>query len=128
MSAVSSPYFFIYDSTSAINVRITGIEPRIGDSITAIGKVSVENGLTYIGNGSVSDTIIHIKSGNILKSPVKVTKLNETTDSKLIRLENLRLIDLSKWTTNSGSWGFQALATNGKDTFMIWIPASIDLP
>lgn len=66
-----------------------------GDSVEISGYVEEFRGLGQIKFQSTGDTIRLLGTG-IVKSPVLVTKLDETTESKLIKVEDLKI--------KSGTW------------------------
>lgn len=91
-----------------------GYTPVLGDRIKVTGTVNQYFGLLQFD----ALTIELVSSANPTFDPRVVTALDESTESDLIRLENLMLVDPDAWgmgTTN----GFNALATNGTDTFLI---------
>ena len=92
-----------------------------GDEIVVRGTITQFNGLTQIS----PDTVFEISSGNPLFNPTVISSLGEDTESQLVTIENLQIIDPSQWT-NSGS-GFNVDVTNGVDTFSMRIDADVDL-
>jgi Lamin Tail Domain len=95
------------------------------DKIAVRGKITQFNGLIQMA----PDTIIKVSSGNPLVTPPVVTKLGEETEGKLVRLNNVRLVDATKWTTNAGAGGFtvRAFVVGTTDTFDIRIDNDVDL-
>jgi plastocyanin len=91
-----------------------GYTPVLGDRIKVTGTVNQYFGLLQFD----ALTIELVSSRNPIFDPRVVTALDESTESDLIRIENLQLVDPNTWgmgTTN----GFNVLATNGTDTFLI---------
>jgi len=113
--------FFLHDGTGGINVfKSTNVTPaytpKPGDSIRVIGKIAFYNGLTEIA----IDSLVVLDSLKQTRIPVTVTKLDETTESEIVTLKNLRLITPSQWPATVGSTK-NVDVTNGKDTFQLRI-------
>ena len=93
--------FFMMDANSGINVFKTtgnaGYTVTEGDKINVMGKIANYNGLMEI----VADSIVKISSGNILSTPLLVTTLDESTESRLVRMDSL--IYVSGWPTTSAN-------------------------
>jgi Secretion system C-terminal sorting domain len=103
-----------------------GYQVKEGDQVAVRGVISQFRGLTQIN----ADTLLKGSTGNALVSPLAVTKPGENTESKLVRISNLRLIDPAQWTTGTGSGGFTAKAVsdqNPADTIDIRIDSDVEL-
>lgn len=90
-----------------------------GDGVTIRGRISQFNGLTQIN----PDTVIKASSNNGLVVPKTVTKLDESTESQLIKLFDLRLVDPTEWKTGVGTF-FTARAVSPahpSDTITIFV-------
>jgi hypothetical protein len=95
------------------------------DQVTVRGTIGQFNGMTEIR----PDTIIKLTSGNTLLAPATVNNISETTESKLVKINNLMLVDPAEWTTGSGSSGFNVRAvssTNPQDTILIRIDRDVE--
>lgn len=92
-----------------------------GDSLIVRGTVDFFNGLTQI----IPDTLIRISQNNELIDPILVDTLNEETESRLIRISNVKLVDASQWT-NTGT-GFNLDVTDGTHTYQVRIDADVDI-
>ncbi|KAA3636205.1 MAG: hypothetical protein DWQ02_08675, partial [Bacteroidetes bacterium] len=92
-----------------------------GDEVVVQGSIGQFNGLTQID----PDTVWMVSAGNALVAPTVVTALDETTESQLIKIENLTIVDPADWT-NSGS-GFNVDVTDGTNTYAMRIDADVDL-
>lgn len=106
-------------AVSSLNGQF-GYSVQEKDIITVRGVIGQFSGLTEIQ----PDTINKVSANNPLLAPTVVTSLSEATESKLIRINNLRLIDPAEWTTGSGSSGFNVRAVsdaNLSDTILIRI-------
>ncbi len=117
--------FTFIDATGGIGCFSTndfGWTVTEGDNITIEGNISQFNGLSQIS----PDTIILNSSGNALVTPPVVTALDESTESELVRINNLYLADPSQWPGTSTS-GWNVDVTNGTDTFTMRIDDSVDL-
>lgn len=96
-------------------------EPTEGDSIRLFGRIDQFNGLTQI----VPDTLIIYGQGASLFSPTVVTTMGEETESQLITIENVMLLDPSEWQTSG--FGFNVEVSNGTDTFTVRIDGDVDI-
>ncbi len=90
-----------------------------GDIIRVIGVIGHFNGLAQIN----ADSIVVISTNGTLPSPVVITDMNESTESQLIRMNNVYVINSTQWT-NAGS-GFSVNVTNGPDTIQLRIDADV---
>ena len=116
--------FTIRDNTGGIgifNPSGLGYTVTEGDEILVSGTVNHFRGLTQI---SFIDTLIKISSGNTLNVPVVVKKLNEFSESNLVKIRGLRWAQTKpvNWTANTN---FKL--TNGIDTFEIRVDGDINL-
>lgn len=110
---------YICDGTGCIGMysnRTYSILPvdqlKEGDSVEISGYISNDNGWGRIQFSASSDTIRKLGTG-VLKSPVTITNaLDESTESKLIKVEDLR-VDTGKWQSNTY---FNILMKNGTGT------------
>ncbi|MBX2927287.1 MAG: lamin tail domain-containing protein [Saprospiraceae bacterium] len=84
-----------------------------GDEVIIRGRVTQFNGLTQI----LPDTVLRVSQGNALFSPTTTVQLDESTESQLVRLENLSIVNPAQWT-NLGT-GFNVDVTNGTNTFQM---------
>ena len=91
-----------------------------GDEVTISGTISSFNGLAQIS----PDTLILNSSGNTLVTPTDVTALDETTESQLVRLTNVTLVDPADWT---GSGSFNVDVTDGTNTYTLRLDSDVDL-
>jgi len=98
-----------------------GYQVEESNEIIIRGRITQFNGLTQI----LPDTVILVAQSNPLIPPANVTQLNEDTESQLVRIENLTLLDPSQWT-NAGT-GFNVDATNGTTTFQIRIVSTSNI-
>ena len=95
------------------------------DNITVRGVIRQFNGQTEIQ----PDTIIKNSANNILINPAIVNTHSEATESKYIRINNLRLVDAAEWTTGVGASGFNVRAVsddNLSDTILIRIDRDVE--
>lgn len=95
------------------------------DRVTVRGIIGQFNGQTEIR----LDTVIKVSENNPLLAPKDVTSLSEATESKLVKLTYLRLVDPAEWTTGVGNSGFNARAVafnGGPDTFLIRIDRDVE--
>lgn len=92
-----------------------------GDEVTIQGTIDQFNGLTQI----LADTLLRVSQGNTLVAPTVVTTLDETTESQLVQIANIRLVDPADWRVAGGS--FNADITNSADTFQIRIDTDSEI-
>jgi hypothetical protein len=123
--------FTIIDNSGGINIFKSGsnVTPpytvKEGDKVKVIGKIQMYYGLIELA----VDSIVRLDSNQTLKTPLLVTKLDESTESELIRLENLTLLaaDTSLWPKVAGN-ALNVRAINlTNDTFTIRIHKKCDL-
>ncbi|MFM7033310.1 MAG: hypothetical protein ACKOX4_12450, partial [Bacteroidota bacterium] len=129
--------FFIFDPVSNAGIGVfrtsnfstAPYQVTEGDLVRVIGRVTHFNGLAQF----TADSIVVISSGNALPAPQVVTAMNENTESRLIRINNLTLVPATPNST--GDWpvtgatgsGRTPRATNGVDTFDIRIDNDVNL-
>ena len=97
-----------------------------GDKITMSGFLGQFNGLLQM----LPNTLTKNSSGNSLVSPATVTKPDESTESSLIRINNLHLINPAAWDTTGNTAGFTVRAvssTNTADTIDIRVDNNTNL-
>ncbi|MBK7870414.1 MAG: hypothetical protein IPJ74_06875 [Saprospiraceae bacterium] len=92
-----------------------------GDEVIIRGTIDQFNGLTQI----LPDTLWRVSQNNMLATPTVVSTLDETTESQLVSLENVSLVNPAQWT-NAGS-GFNVDITNGTTTFQARIDGDSDI-
>lgn len=91
-----------------------------GDIIKLVGTVGQYKGLTQF----YPTAITKVGTGSLV-NPMIATSLGEDTESKLILIEAVHLVDPAQWT-NSGS-GFNVKITNGSDTLTMRIDNDVDI-
>jgi hypothetical protein len=97
---------------------LPGISPALGDQIRVAGRIRQEYGVIRI----LADTITVLATNQSLMTSMPVTQLVDSLESLPLRIEGLRLLDASQWTSNSGYHGFQIEAANASDTFQVFVP------
>lgn len=122
--------FTIFDQTSNAGIGVfrasgnIGYNVTEGDSIRVAGTVGHFNGLSQIN----VDSITFLTAGNTLPAVQVVTAMGENTESRLIRINNITVINPSQWpiagTTGSGR---TVRVTNGVDSFDVRIPSGVDV-
>lgn len=117
--------FTLIDETAGISVfsfdQTYGYTVTEGDKITVNGEIDQFNGLTEI----IPDTILVISSGNPLNSAVDISVLDETTESQLVLIDNLSIVELSQWVGDGSS--FNVDFTDGSNIYAIRIDNNTDL-
>ena len=123
----SSNTFTIVDATGGIGVfKGGGFTPPYtvteGDSVRIIGTVSFYNGLVQMD----PDSIVVLGTGAAIPTPAVVTDLDKSTESNLVMLENVRLINPSQWPS-SGSNANVDIRTPLGDTLTMRIDRDTDV-
>lgn len=99
-----------------------GYTVQEGDEVAIQGEIGQFRGLTQINIESVE----LISTGNALFPPAIVNGLGEDTESQLVKLEAVELVDPAQWDSSVPS-GFNVEVTNGTDTFTLRIHELVDL-
>lgn len=121
--------FTVIDATGGINVYSSsneyGYTVTEGDSIYIAGTIDQYRGLTEI----IPDTLYSTTSGNTLKTPTVVTTLGENTESDLIRVNGMILVDAAEWDTSLSTSGLNVriTAASGGDTLTMRIDADCNI-
>ena len=117
--------FFLLEGTTGINVYKTTTltsYPTVaeGDLIKVIGKTQQTNGLIQI----VPDSIVKMSVNNILYLPTSATVLDESFESRLVKIDSLTYI--SGWPTTAGTTK-TVLAKHNNDSTTIIIYSGCNL-
>ena len=92
-----------------------------GDLIRVKGSITQFNGLAEI----IPDSIIKISSGNTLVAATIVTSLSENTESQLVEMKNMQLVDPNTWTNNP--LGFTVKITDGNNNWDMRIDNDVNI-
>lgn len=95
--------------------------PMEGDSLRVFGEIAQYNGLLEI----VADSIEVLAQGVATMSPIVVTTLDETTESQVIKMNNLTFVTPIT-TFPTGSTNIDV--TDGTNTFVIRVDSDTDIP
>ncbi len=98
-----------------------GYQVQERDEVIVRGRVSQFNGLTQI----LPDTVILVSTNRPLLPAATVSQLGEDTESRLVRLENLSIVNPSQWT-NTGT-GFNVDVSNGVTVFQMRIVSTSNI-
>lgn len=126
-ATISGLQFTIIDNTNTAGVTVFsqtatyGYTVAEGDEIVVRGTVNQFNGLTQLA----PDTLFKTASNQTLATPAVVNQVSEATESRLVRINNLVLVDPLAWT-GMGS-GFTALAIRAGSTDTIAIRVDNDV-
>lgn len=120
--------FTLVDATNGVAIYSTAANTALpspytvtqGDSLRVVGKVTIFRGLTEI----VPDSMTIVATNRPIKTPLVVDTLDESTESNLVRIENLTLS--GTWPTNPTT-SFNVNVTNGTDIFQMRIDNDVDL-
>lgn len=123
--------FTLIDGTNSAGINVFNPASDLGYSVAERDQIKVKgyidqfNGLTEI----IAQEISIISSNNPLAAPQVVIVPAESTESRLIQIKNLHLVDNAQWTTGQGA-GFNVQAVsdiNPQDTIVIRIDNDVDL-
>jgi len=92
-----------------------------GDVVRVIGTIGQFNGLAQVN----ADSIAIVSTGAALPTPTTIVALDESTESDLLRMNNVTIVNPAQWT-NAGS-GFNVDITDGTNTIQLRIDADVDL-
>ena len=124
--------FTIRDNTGGIGVysgaKTYAYSVKEGDSIMIQGAVGQFQGTVQLDR---IDTIIKIANNRPLVQPKLVTIINESTESNLVKLERVKLVDAAEWPTtalavNKFSYVRVMNTSGGVDTLNIDSETDID--
>ncbi len=105
--------FTLIDATGGISVfSFSGDFDYVvneGDEVNVQGVISQFNGLTEIE----PDMLILISSGNPLKTPTDVMGLNESTESDLLDMGTVTILNESQWLGDGTSFNVDIMAQDG---------------
>jgi len=117
--------FTLIDVTDGINVFAGadnfGYAVQEGDMVQLTGVIAQFNGLAQMEPTALS----FITSGNAINSPETVSELSETTESQIVKLKCVEIVDLSQWTNVDP--GFNVEVTNGVETWEVRIDADTEM-
>jgi Bacterial Ig domain/Secretion system C-terminal sorting domain len=92
-----------------------------GDRVACLGEIGQFNGLTQI----YLDSMYLVSGGAALHAPAAVTLLNESTESKLVKIFNVTLVDPGQWSGTGA--GFNVDVTDGTNTYVVRIDNNVSL-
>lgn len=98
-----------------------GYDVNEGDMVVVQGEIDQFNGLLQIA----ADTVLLMSQGNALQQPTVATALGESTESQLVTVEEVSLVDPDQW--GDGFSGFNVEVTDGSDTTVVRIDDNVDL-
>ncbi|MBK7094974.1 MAG: lamin tail domain-containing protein [Saprospiraceae bacterium] len=98
-----------------------GYVVKEGNKLTAIGRTNQVNGLARID----LDEIIYTPLTGQIATPAVVEELNEGTESQIVTIKNVSLVNPADW--GEGSSGFNVEVSNGVKNFIIRIDDDVDL-
>jgi plastocyanin len=92
-----------------------------GDQVLVEGAIDQFNGLIQIE----VENVTFISADNALQTPDIITALGEATESQLVTIENVTLVDPAAW--GDGFSGFNVDVTDGTNTITVRIDNDVDL-
>ena len=94
--------FTMMDNTGGISVlspsKSFGYTVKEGDSLMVQGSINQNQGLAQMDK---LDTIVKISNNNKLLAPSNVTIVDESTESKLVKISRVKLVDITEWPTSA---------------------------
>lgn len=123
--------FTIIDANNSAGINVFsptttfGYTAKEGDLISVRGVIAQFNGLTEI----IPHSLMKVSENNTLSAAIPVIKPEETTESRLIRINNLHFVDTAQWDTGLGA-GFSVQAVSDdhpQDTILIRIDNDVNL-
>lgn len=93
-----------------------------GDRVIGRGVISQYNGLLQFN----LDTLWRVSSGNSLLQAAVVTGLSEQTESRLVKLLNVQLVDPAQWTPSASGFNVDVADINS-NVYTLRIDNDIDL-
>ena len=118
--------FYAEDATDGINIFNFNDQsgytmPMMGDSLFIHGEVGQYRGLTQLE----PDSIYLANQNNTLPAASVETALDETTESELIQLIGMTVVDPTQWPASGSSANVDI--TNGTDTMTMRIDSDTDI-
>ncbi|MEL0108697.1 MAG: lamin tail domain-containing protein [Cryomorphaceae bacterium] len=118
--------FYAEDATDGINIwnfadKSGYTMPMMGDSLYIHGEVAQFRGLTELE----PDSIYLVNQNNTLPAASVETALDETTESELIQLIGMSVVDPTQWPASGSSANVDI--TNGTDTMTMRIDSDTDI-
>ncbi len=92
-----------------------------GDIVMVEGEIDQFNGLLQI----IADNVALVSSGNPLIAPTVITELSEATESQLVTIQDVTLVDPAQWAP--GGSGFNVDVTDGVSTITVRIDNDVEL-
>ncbi|MDV7398529.1 hypothetical protein RZS08_44400, partial [Arthrospira platensis SPKY1] len=103
------------------NAMDFGYTVQEGDEVRVQGVIDQFNGLQQI----IAEDVELLSTDNPLLDPEVVTQLGEETESRLVKIENVSLVDPAQWT--STGTGFNVDVTDGINTYVVRISNRTDI-
>ncbi|MBM71256.1 MAG: hypothetical protein CL847_00535 [Crocinitomicaceae bacterium] len=117
--------FTLIDETNGINafspVSDFGYDVEEGDSVRVRGVIDQYLGLAQIR----LDTLIYEGSGFDTETPSLVAEMDEQTESRMVKLKCVELVDPNQWTNSTP--GFEVAITFGSQDLIMRIDANTNL-
>lgn len=109
------------DGITVFSMASLGYSPEEGDRIIVRGEIAQFNGLAQMQPVEIE----LVDQNQPLFPATIVMTLSEETESQLIKIENVSIVDPSEWT-NAGA-GFNVRLTNGVDEFIMRIDNDVNV-
>jgi hypothetical protein len=117
--------FTLIDDTDGIGVfngdSDLGYVVQEGDEVIIVGVIDQFNGLTQITPSSIE----FISSANTINTPEIVSELSELTESAIVELKCIELVNPSQWTNTLP--GFNVEVTDGNNTWEVRIDGDTEI-
>lgn len=129
-NGVSALLFTLIDA-SGNGIAVSSLNGDYGYTVQEKDRIKVRGTIgQFSGQTEMAPDFIELVStNNTLLTPTVVTTLNESTESKLVKFNNLHFVDAAEWTTGVGASGFNVRAVsddNPNDTIQIRIDRDVE--
>jgi hypothetical protein len=131
ISSAPALLFTIIDFNTKNGIAVSRLNGNLGYTVQEGDRVEVKGRIGQFNGQTEIQPIFLTKqgAGNPLLSPMVVVAPDESTESRLIRINNLKLINQASWTTGMGGSGFTCLAVSAdypQDTIAIRIDRDVE--
>jgi plastocyanin/DNA/RNA endonuclease YhcR with UshA esterase domain len=118
--------FVILDGTNE-GITVFKNSENLGYTVTEGDEVSVKGVITqFSGLLEIEpDSLTVLSSGNMLFDPTDVTSLGEDTESQLVKMSDMTIVDQNDWFGDGGD--FNVRISDGSDEFIMRIDADTEL-
>ncbi len=105
------------------NTSTFGYVVEEGDDVIVSGVVGQDKGLTILQAVS----IVKSSSGAALSTVTTVTEMSEETESQMIKMENLTIVNPEVWNSPMEASGFEVIVNDGTNNHTMFISSQSDI-